>query len=358
MSHVVSRRDGLIFDLMKMISKGSSNDVKIVLKDGEIFANKDILTARCAFFATCFSNTEVKFKEGETNSVTFDHCNKNVMEKIINYLFTGDMKLYDFSLTDLLNMMNMTKMMMIDNLFDDIRKFVLNYITDSGVNYSSLPELVEGLMLAEQFKLEATKDALVLELFRSLKDIPHIPDVVENSDAFTSLPANLLKDILLHREKIIAIVGVTPTTKQRFDAFVFWLEKNQCDENERTEIARSFCLSDFNGQELLTDVRRSGLFSIKEIDSKVLEILNSCQQNLVKREAELTAKNDALSKKQKVISSKDAIIKRTNTELCSKKTSLNTWKEICELKEQTIKSMEGTIKRNEDKMKKCRKCQY
>ena len=121
-----------------MISKGSSNDVKIVLKDGEIFANKDILTARCAFFATCFSNTEVKFKEGETNSVTFDHCNKNVMEKIIKYLFTGDMKLYDFSLTDLLNMMNMTKMMMIDNLFDDIRKFVLNYITDSGVNYSSL----------------------------------------------------------------------------------------------------------------------------------------------------------------------------------------------------------------------------
>ena len=98
MSHVVSRRDGLIFDLMKMISKGSSNDVKIVLKDGEIYANKDILSARCAYFATCFSNSEVKFNEGETNSVTFDHCNKNVMEKIINYLFTGDMKLYDFFL--------------------------------------------------------------------------------------------------------------------------------------------------------------------------------------------------------------------------------------------------------------------
>ena len=109
---------------------------------------------------------------------------------------------------------------------------------------------------------------------------------------------------------------------------------------------------------MLTDVRRSGLFPIKEIDSKVLEILSSFQKNRVKREAELTAKNDALSKKQKVISSKDAIIKRTNTELCSIKTSLNTWKEICALKEQTINSMEGTIKENEDKMKKCRKCRY
>ena len=200
MSHVVnvSRRDGFIFDMMKMIAKGSSNDVKIVLKDGEIFANKDILSARCAYFATCFSNSDVKFIEGETNSVTFDHCNKNVMEKIIQYLFSGDMTLYDTSLVDLLEMMNMTKMIMIDDLLEEIEKFVLKHITDCGLNYGSLPELVYGLMLAEQFKLDAVKGALILELFRSLKDIPHIPEVVENSDAFTSLPATLLKDILLH----------------------------------------------------------------------------------------------------------------------------------------------------------------
>ena len=185
MTHVVnvSQRDGFISDMMKMIAKGSSNDVRIVLKDGEISANKDVLSARCPFFATCFSNSEVKFIEGETNSVTFDHCNKNVMEKIIQYLFSGDMTLYDISLADLLKMMNMTKMMMIDDLLEEIEKFVLKHITDCGLNYGSLPELVYGLMLAEQFKLEAIKDELVHELFRSLKDIPHIPDVVENSDS-------------------------------------------------------------------------------------------------------------------------------------------------------------------------------
>merc|ERR1719445_2213088 len=114
-------------------------------------------------------------------------------------------------------------------------------------------------MLAEQFKLEAVKDALVLELFRSLKDIPHIPDVVENSDAFTNLPVNLLKDILLH--KVMPDTehpddgSVIPTTKQRFDAFVFWLAKSQCDNEVRKDITESFCFEDFTGQELLIDVR-------------------------------------------------------------------------------------------------------
>ena len=74
MSNIVNRRNGLISDLMQMMTTGTSNDVKIVLEDGEIYANKDVLSARCAYFATCFSNNKIKFIEGETNSVTFNHC--------------------------------------------------------------------------------------------------------------------------------------------------------------------------------------------------------------------------------------------------------------------------------------------
>ena len=113
---------------MKMIATGSSSDVKIVLEDGEIFANKDVLSARCAYFATCFSNNKRKFIEGETNEVNFNHCSKVIMEEIIKYLFSGDMKLHVFLLADLLKMMNMTKMLMLDELLEDIQKFVLNYI--------------------------------------------------------------------------------------------------------------------------------------------------------------------------------------------------------------------------------------
>ena len=45
-----------------MVTSGSSNDVKIVLEDGEIFANKDVLSARSDYFATMFSSkNEFKF---------------------------------------------------------------------------------------------------------------------------------------------------------------------------------------------------------------------------------------------------------------------------------------------------------
>ena len=68
MASVVDRKDRFISDILAMITSGSSNDVKIVLEDGEILANKDVLSARSEYFATMFSKK--MFIEGETNQVT------------------------------------------------------------------------------------------------------------------------------------------------------------------------------------------------------------------------------------------------------------------------------------------------
>ena len=61
MSNIVNGNDKLVQDLLGMLSRGSSNDVKIILEDEEILANKDVLSARCDYFATCFSNRELRF---------------------------------------------------------------------------------------------------------------------------------------------------------------------------------------------------------------------------------------------------------------------------------------------------------
>ena len=63
------------------------------------------------------------------------------------------------------------------------------------------------------------------------------------------------------------------TTKEEFDAFVFWLSENECSDEDKQEIVDSFYFDDFTVKELLTDVRRSGLYSIEKIDTQVLEIL-------------------------------------------------------------------------------------
>ena len=267
MSNIVDGKDKLFKDLLKMLSGGSSNDVKIVLEDGEILANKDVLSARCDYFATCFS--KFKFTEGQTDTVDLSYCSKVIMEKIIHYLFSGRMELQDLSLSELIKMMNMASMLLLDELLTGTEKFVLGFLPDTGVNCGSLPDLVEGLILVDQFKLQSIKDALVLELHLSLMDVVHIPDVVQESEAFKHLPVNLLKDVLQGDLYEYVAIDSLPTEKEKVNAFVYWLSENECDDQDKRKIKNLFDLDDFTEQELLADVKRSGLFSIQEIDNKV-----------------------------------------------------------------------------------------
>ena len=203
MSSIINCGDKFKFDILAMITSGTSNDVRIVLEDGEISANKDVLCARSDYFSTMLSNrkdNQVKFVEGETNKVDMGHCSKVIMEKIIEYLFSGDMKLHDLSLPDLLKMMNMTSMMLLDDIHQVTKEYVLEIIPDSGENCACLPDLVNSLMLAENFGLDELREALVHELFMSLKDVPRIPEVVQNSEAFKMLPANLVKEIFCYNQ--------------------------------------------------------------------------------------------------------------------------------------------------------------
>ena len=340
MSNVVSRRDGFISDIMKMIVNGSSNDVKIILQDGEIMANKDIISARCEYFATMFSNNEVKFIEGETNSVDMSFCRKVVMEKIIAFLYIGDVELHDLSLAHLMELMHMSDMMLLEDLVADTEKFMLGFLPDSGVNYGSIPELVEGLMLAEQFKLETIKDALLLELFLSLKDIPHIPEVVENCEAFKCLPVSLLKAILLHDDARERTVG---DSKERLNAFVFWLSENECSEEDRWEITDSFNFEEFTADELLTDVRKSGLYSIEKIDTRLKELFDDQKKSLVDKDKRFrTLKSYYISEKREAENQE-----KIATQL---KLALNNEKQKTEDLEKSIKEKDYEIEKREDQV--------
>ena len=319
MSNPSNGREKFVTDILSMLKKENLNNVKIILEDGEIRANKDVLSARSDYFATMFSNKEYKFIEGETNTVNLSFCKKVIMEKIIHYLFSGDMNFHNLSLPLLVEMMNVSSMMMLDELVVSIKELVLRLVPDSGVNFGFLPELVEGLILAEQFKLETIKDAISKELFLSLEDIPNIPEVVQNHEVFFMLPANLVKEVFLTEEyeDFDEDDSQVPTTKQRFDAFVFWYSQNKlkCSDQDRRRITDSFSFTDFTGEELLTDVRQSGLYSVKKIDMRVLDILNGQQKDITYRDLRITTLQSSIEvEKKKVedqkitISKKDSLI--------------------------------------------------
>ena len=309
MPSVVNRKERFISDIVAKITSDTSNVVRIVLEDGEIVANKEVLSARSEYFATMFSNK--MFIEEETNCVSFNLCSKAIIEKIIQYICSGKVELHVLSLTDLVSMMNMTTMMMLDDLKGDIQQYILEIIPRSGENYSSLPQLVESLMLAEQFKLDTIKKAIFRELFLSLDNIPHIPDVVKNFDAFKRLPYKLLEEAYfgetdddeLKDEDDQGRIPENPM-KVFFDAFVFWLSENDITAGQKEKFKDFFQYSDFeffSAEELLTDLRKSGLYTIEEIDKRVLEICRKKDQEIDDYEKLRECCTDAIQVRDKKI---------------------------------------------------------
>lgn len=313
MTNIICNTEEFVSDIKQMLIKGTMNDVKIILEDGEIMANKDVLSARSDYFSTMFSNnSEVQFIEGETNIINMHYCSKIVMNKIITYLFSGFTCLHDLTLIQLLQLMNIATMMMLDGLNKGAQTFTLGFIPDSGINYASLPDLIEAFMLAEEFKLKKVKDALALELYRSLKDIPNVPDVVLNHNAFQNLSFDLLEDILVevewgedeHKDFKFA------TSLEKFQVFMYWSASNDCSEIEKRRMTNNFDLDSFTGEELLTVVRQSGLYSVEQIDKRVLQILRVQMSFIRHHDIELETK--------------EALIQEVNNQLLTLKTRLAT----------------------------------
>ena len=93
--------------MLRMLSEGSSNDVKIILSDGEIMANKDVLAAQSEYFAAFF-RFKLKAEEG-SDHIDITDCSKEVMERIIQYIFTGSIKFKDLGLLQLLELLNQVR---------------------------------------------------------------------------------------------------------------------------------------------------------------------------------------------------------------------------------------------------------
>ena len=64
----------------------------------------------------------------------------------------------------------------------------------------------------------------------------------------------------------------TRVRKLRLQFFKIWyVENKDCKDEEKKIIRDSFNLDDFTGEELLTVVKESGLFTEKDIDTKCIE---------------------------------------------------------------------------------------
>ena len=128
----IIRYEKLAKDMLTMLKDGSSNDVKIILDDGELSANKDVLAARCDYFAATFRYNNNNNKE--SGDIRIKDCSKKVMERIVEFLFTGVLKFKDLDLHSLMS------------LADQIRKLVLGVDLEKSVEKFLVEDLITTMI--------------------------------------------------------------------------------------------------------------------------------------------------------------------------------------------------------------------
>ena len=284
--------------MLRMLSEGSSNDVRIILSDGEIMANKDVLAAQSEYFAANFRFKE-KAEEG-SDHIDITDCSKEVMERIIKYLFTGSIKFKDLGLLQLLELLNQVRKMLLKSdlkdlvesyikydLFDElINAFIkfefIEFKTLEKLNNSVHLDIIGGLNYVDRFVIENVNPYFLAGSFVLL---PSIAQDNGTLSAFTTLPYKIVKDLfsvcLEKGEKLKNKPLSTPKAyaynSAQLRCLLAWLNQNQnedsCQEDKKSVLAETIDLDSLPAADLFKLVKPSGLFPDDEVDRRIFECL-------------------------------------------------------------------------------------
>ena len=235
----------------------------------------------------------------------------------------------------------MTKMMLLAKFQDHVDEYLENEIGE----ISDMTVLTSALKCANQYNLKL-EFYIIKEI---IVEMDTLCDDDENSDSFKSLPFNLIKAIFLFDLSKIKYKHNLPTTKQRFDAFTIWLSENEATEEQKEEIVKSFNFEDFTVEELLTSVRKSGLYTVKKIDERVLYLFKE-QDGLVKHQKDLLKEND------KSIIERDNSIKEKDKQIQEKDKSIIEKDKLLKVKDVCIKNKDMIIKERNLEIVRLRSC--
>ena len=310
-------------ELMTFLTKGTPNDVndvKIVLRDGEIKANKGLLCFRSKYFSTMFGDgidqdqsrdgiESQGMKEAHSKMVTMDYCSKDVMWQVLRSLFGGETNLTKISLMPLLEMMKVTSIMLLADLSTEVEDYtnlaLENVRNEKGElfqeGFATFSECLQGLRF-----IHDKPENLIVSVRASL--IKRIYQLLENTEAnredFQMLPIMLIKEVLLFDDDKIE----KKSDKVRLDSFAIWFAKNEesCTDDDKKEIRASIDFNKFSIEDLLTYVEESKLYTTKETKQRVIQINKQKDESLKEKDETILAKENLL---EMVTVTKDKIIR-------------------------------------------------
>ena len=123
---LLDNQSGLIGELLASLEKPEFCDIKIKSSDGEIQANKAILSIRSEYFNRMFSPTS-NFVESSSGLCTLPYP-KRVVKKVIIYLYTGKLEVDDLAIGSLLDMLELFNMINLPEEFQKVESYTVDKI--------------------------------------------------------------------------------------------------------------------------------------------------------------------------------------------------------------------------------------
>ena len=229
-------------------------DVKIICSDGEMQANKTILSIGSSYFRSMFSSNN-NFVESSSKTVKLPYS-REVVKRVVLYIYTGKLNGEDLALRSLLDLMELLNMMNFPMEFSKVQKFITTKIKNGNF---PLSDCLKGLDDSSKMGLKTVGETLLSYLGGNFSTISQFDEVKSLSEPMF---IRLLQEKCEDRSQTIL----------RFQTFVMWLTDNSMEDAVKSEVLESFDLSDFTFKELTSDVRKSGLFDVDKIIERMEEL--------------------------------------------------------------------------------------
>ena len=310
-------------------------DIKIEALDGEIGANKAILSITCEYFCRMFSQKN-NFLESSTGRVKLPYP-KAVVEKMIIYLYSGELKFEDMGLGQLLDLLEFLNLTNLTGEFKHVESYSVEKIKKGKFPFG---KCLQNLEKSSVMRMEAVGETLMTYLESYMHRWCDLEEVGELSERMVI--------------RLIRGRAYSDQTIYRFRALLTWLAANPQAPDKKEKFREMFDLNQFSVKHLASDVRTSGLFSADMIIARMEEVCREQQKTLRKAEIALDYQEELLEQKVTDISHMERILilKNVAIEDLKKHKKENNEKndEIAELKRK-LEEKEADIEKMENKLK-------
>ena len=257
MSLLLNNMESVTKDIVGNLTDPEFFDVRIVGTDGEVPANKTILSIRSQYFRSMFGSNN-NFVESQAGSAKLPYP-KVVLDKMVLYLYSGQLGCDDLSLRALMDLLELFNMMNLPSEYGKVEEYTSDNIKKGKFSLSDGLKCLED---SSKLGLKAVGEALLSHLGGNFSQISQLDEIEVLSQP---MMIRLLQEKIEERSQTIL----------RFRTFEKWLFVNSIDDVVKSDVLEMFDFDDFTFKELNSAVRKSGLYDLDKIMERLQQLYDA-----------------------------------------------------------------------------------